>query len=229
MITILKDKEHDTVLKGLILTAVLLVCFSVGAKIFSVNTASSLSIDTRFFVSRMFFWAYFAAIYLYVMIREKQALLLWPEINYSVGFYILSVIVILLAIIVFAGVVTVILRSLGMLKQSKAMPLLLHMNVRVKLLGIFTAGFLEELIFRGYMIPRLQLLFKNHHLPIIISSIVFGLLHLGYGTVINVVVPVIIGLVFGYHYQRYRNIKILIICHLLIDLNALFTPLLIKH
>ncbi|GAA3969285.1 CPBP family intramembrane glutamic endopeptidase [Mucilaginibacter dorajii] len=229
MITILKEKEHDTVLKGLILTAVLLVCFSVGAKLFSVNTASSLSIDTRFFVSRMFFWAYFAAIYLYVKIREKQALLLWPEVGYSVWFYILSVIVILLVIIVFAGVATVILRSLGMLKLSKAMALLLHMNVPVKLLGIFTAGFLEEFIFRGYMIPRLQLFFKNQHLPIIISSIIFGLLHLGYGTLVNVVVPVIIGLVFGYHYHKYRNIKILIICHLLIDLNALFTPMLIKH
>lgn len=229
MITILKEKEHDTVLKGLILTLFLLICFSVAAKLFSINTASNLSVSTRFFISRIFFWAYFAAIYLYVIIREKQALLLWADVGYSISFYILSVICVLLVIIAGATIVAVILKSMGMFKQSKVMPLLIGMNVPVKLLGIFTAGFLEEFIFRGYMIPRLQLFFKSRHVPIIISSVIFGLLHLGYGTVVNVVGPIIIGLVFGYHYQRYRNIKILIICHLLIDLNALFTPLLIKH
>ncbi|MDN3581822.1 CPBP family intramembrane glutamic endopeptidase [Mucilaginibacter flavus] len=229
MITILKEKEHDTVLKGLILTVIMMMGFTAISKVFSIYTASLLSIDTRFFVSRMFFWAYFAAIYLYVVIREKQSLLLWPENKYGTGFYILSVILILLVVIIGAAVAAVVLKSMGLLKQSRALPLMLHMNTPVKLLGIITAGFLEEFIFRGYMMPRLQLFFKSHHLPIIISSIVFGLLHVGYGTVVNVVVPVIIGLVFGYHYQQYRNIKILIICHLLIDLNALFTPLLVKH
>jgi membrane protease YdiL (CAAX protease family) len=229
MITILKEKEHDTVLKGLILTVVMMMGFTAISKIFSIYTASDLSIEVRFFVSRMFFWAYFAAVYLYVVIREKQSLLLWPENEYTLGFYILSVILILLVVTIGVAIAAVILKSIGLLKQSKAIPLIIHMNTPVKLLGILTAGFLEEFIFRGYMIPRLQLFFKSHHLPIIISSVVFGLLHIGYGTVINVVGPVIIGLVFGYHYQQYRNIKMLIICHLLIDLNALFTPLLIKH
>jgi membrane protease YdiL (CAAX protease family) len=96
-------------------------------------------------------------------------------------------------------------------------------------LTAITAGITEELMLRAYLIPRLQLLFKNDYIPVIVSSVLFGFLHFGYGTALNIVGPMVIGLIFGFHYVRYRNIKILIIVHflwdyLLIALKIHFTP-----
>jgi len=218
-----------TIIYGLILSAALFLCFSIGSKLFSSLAAPALSLETRFVISRLFFWLCFVIILIYVSKAERQRLLLWDDERYSVGYYILSVIVILLIIVFGAAIIGLALKRFDQLKFSAAITLMRNMSAPVKLLGAITAGVLEELIFRGYMIPRLKLFFKSAHWPVIISSVIFGVGHWGYGTLVNVLVPLFIGLVFGYHYYKYRNIKILIICHLLIDLNAMFTPDLIKH
>ena len=90
-----------------------------------------------------------------------------------------------------------------------------------------TAGFVEELLFRGYLLPRLALLFNNSLVAVIVSSVLFGLMHFGYGTVINMVGPFIIGLVFAIYYWKFRNIKVLIFCHFTWDLMALLLKLLL--
>lgn len=218
-----------TIIYGLILSAVLFLCFSVGSKVFSILAGPGLPLDTRFVISRLFFWLCFVIILVYVSKAERQRLLLWDDERYSVGYYILSVIVILLIIVFGSAIIGLTLKRLDLLKFSPAITLMRNMSAPVKLLGIITAGVLEELIFRGYMIPRLKLFFKSGHWPVIISSVIFAAGHWGYGTLINILVPLFIGLVFSYHYYKYRNIKILIICHLLIDLNAMFITSLIKH
>jgi membrane protease YdiL (CAAX protease family) len=84
-----------------------------------------------------------------------------------------------------------------------------------------TAGVTEELIFRGYLLPRLEMLLKNSYLAILISSLIFGLAHYGYGTIQNMLDPFVIGLVLATYYWRYRNIKVTIIFHFLWDLVGL--------
>ena len=229
MIQFIRKNQHATIVYGLLLTVALLLCFTVGSKVFSMLTVQSLSIDTRFLVTRLVFWLCFAVIYWYVLNKEKQPLLLWTEKRYSIGFSILSIFAILLVILIGAVIIALPYKLWGTLKVSNVVLLMLKLSFPAKLFGIFTAGLLEELVFRGYMIPRLQLLFKNQHLPIIISAVLFGLLHVGYGTIINVLMPIWIGLVFGYHYYKYRNLKMLIICHILIDYNALIGFFHIKH
>ena len=88
-----------------------------------------------------------------------------------------------------------------------------------------TAGVTEELLFRAYLIPRLQLFFKKPYMSAILSSVIFGLLHFGFGTAINVLGPIVIGIIFSFHYLKYRNIKILIICHFIWDCLILFLML----
>jgi membrane protease YdiL (CAAX protease family) len=88
-----------------------------------------------------------------------------------------------------------------------------------------TAGITEELMFRAYLIPKLQILFKSAYAPPILSSVFFGFLHVGYGTALNVAGPMVIGLVFGFHYMKYRNIKILMIAHFLWDYGLLLLKL----
>ena len=229
MVLLTNRKENAVILNGLILTVALLFCLTVGSKVFSMLTAQSLSMQTRFTITRLALWLCFAVIYVYVLNKEKQPLLLWTENRYSIGFSILSVFAILMVILIGAIIIALPFKLWGTLKVSNAMLLMLKFSIPVKLFGIFTAGLLEELIFRGYMIPRLSLFFKGKHLPVIISSVIFSLGHTGYGTVINVLIPLLIGLVFGYHYQKYRNLKILIICHLLIDYNALIGFFHVKH
>jgi len=58
---------------------------------------------------------------------------------------------------------------------------------------------------------------------VIISSLLFGLAHYSYGNWSQIINAVLIGLIFGFHYQKYRNIKILIICHFLIDFISILT------
>jgi membrane protease YdiL (CAAX protease family) len=56
---------------------------------------------------------------------------------------------------------------------------------------------------------------------ILVSAILFGILHSTYGTIGQVVIPFFIGVVFAVFYKFYSNIKILIICHFMIDFVSL--------
>jgi membrane protease YdiL (CAAX protease family) len=50
--------------------------------------------------------------------------------------------------------------------------------LKKKLLLVFTcltAGITEEIIFRGYLLPRLEILLKNKNLSVIISSLFLDL------------------------------------------------------
>jgi membrane protease YdiL (CAAX protease family) len=89
----------------------------------------------------------------------------------------------------------------------------------------FTAGFTEELIFRGYLLPRFEIIFKNSYVAVFISSLLFALMHFGYGTIINAIAPFIIGAIFAIHYLKYRNIVFLIIFHFLWDMLAFYAAL----
>ena len=94
-------------------------------------------------------------------------------------------------------------------------------NVPVILLTCVTAAVVEEVVFRGYLLPRLAIMFKSNAWAIAVSSVLFGLLHYKYGTLVNILGPIFIGAVFAYYYHRYRNIKVIIICHFIWDFIAM--------
>lgn len=74
---------------------------------------------------------------------------------------------------------------------------------------------------RGYLQPRIEKIYKSRYAGIIVSAVLFGILHSTYGTVGQVVVPCFIGIVFATFYKIYSNIKILIICHFMYDFVSL--------
>ena len=179
-----------------------------------------LSDEAALFSSRIAIWVALAILFTYVRQIEKQPLLLWEEKKYSVGYYILSVITTLLVVVVVLIVFSIVWTLLGLKKDSDSLNKIIEIfrhNHFLVLLTCLTAGITEELVFRGYIMPRLQLLFNKTYISVIISSVIFGLIHFGYGTALNMIGPFIIGLVFALHYYKYRNIKILIICHFLWD------------
>jgi membrane protease YdiL (CAAX protease family) len=126
-----------------------------------------------------------------------------------------------------AGASQLLLPKLGIKAAPSAllreMILYLQAHRFLLVLTCITAAVVEELIFRGYLIPRLFILFPNKLFPVFFSALVFGLLHAGYGTFINMFVPFLLGLIFGTYYQKFKILAPLILVHFLIDFVSLVT------
>lgn len=177
-------------------------------------------------VSRTFFWIFLLIIWLYATKIEKYKLFIWKDRKYDFLNYCVHIILLFIAIIVVMIPVGLILQYFGSKQiSSKLVEIksILQDSKTLVLFVVITAGFTEEIIFRGYIQPRLEALLKNPYISIFITSAMFGLLHFGYGTIGNMTGPFFIGLIFSIYYWKYRNIKVLIICHTLIDLIALST------
>lgn len=93
--------------------------------------------------------------------------------------------------------------------------------------NVITAGFAEEIIYRGYATERLLMLKANKVIVFLLPLIAFVLMHYrkGYEHMIAVL---IVGALFQLFYLKYRNLTITIIGHLLIDSLA-YTSILIGH
>lgn len=78
-----------------------------------------------------------------------------------------------------------------------------------------TAGFCEELIWRGYVITRLEARGRGRWATILLSAVAFALIH---GSPIHWVFTFLMGIVAGYYYSRERSLVPLMITHAVIDL-----------
>jgi uncharacterized protein len=183
------------------------------------------------FYSRLFFWFWVAVLYIYARKVERTDFLLWKDKAYGFWFYPASFGALYL-LKIGAGTIasipklfghhndpTILIQMLTVL--SKSMPLMLF--------GVITAGVTEELIFRAYLVPRLDLLFKNKYMPVIISAFFFSLMHYRYGSITESIFTFFFGVVLAIHYQWYRNIKVLILSHALVDLIAFLGFMVIQH
>ena len=212
---------------GIVSILLLLYAISLSGSPFFLRWFGISKINgTLFFITRMLYWLCVLLLWLYAIKVEKQKLLIWEEKKYRLLLYLL--IIVLTLIIVFTGSLLIQkLLSLAHLsdKSSKLSEIvgIFRTNKFLLVFTALTAGVTEELILRGYLFTRLEAIFKSPVWAIIISSLLFGLLHYKYGTINNVIVPAFIGVVFSYHYWKYRNIKILIICHFLVDMISLLT------
>jgi uncharacterized protein len=236
METLPSSPKKSTLLLGvLILLAVLFSLAFFGTKallsIYDVKETNA----TVLLTSRILFWVPLLLIFVYARKVEMQKLLIWGERKYKFWEYLVSVIAIFFALFIGLLIIGLILLLLGFQKESERfiqMLVIFRENQWLIFLTAVTAGVVEELTFRGYLLPRMIILFKNPALAIILSSVLFGLLHFGYGTLLQVVGPFFIGLIFAIYYYKFRNIKVLIFCHILWDVMAIYLQLLaddIKH
>jgi membrane protease YdiL (CAAX protease family) len=85
----------------------------------------------------------------------------------------------------------------------------------------FTAGVLEEFLFRGYIQPRIERWTQSKLLGILITSLIFGLMHTYYGTLHQLLIPIFFSTIFSAFYTKYRNLKAVIITHFLWDLASM--------
>jgi membrane protease YdiL (CAAX protease family) len=72
-------------------------------------------------------------------------------------------------------------------------------------------------------VPRLELLLKSSFLAIVISSVLFSIAHIGFGNAAQMINTGFIGIISAWYFVKYRNIKILIATHFLIDLIGVYS------
>jgi len=86
-------------------------------------------------------------------------------------------------------------------------------------LNPITAGFVEELIWRGYFIEKLLAMGKTKWKTIIYSSVSFAFIH---GIIIpdKLAVTFLFGLIAGAYYVRERNLLVLMVSHVVLDVIA---------
>lgn len=208
----------------------LAVCLFAGAlfsiKILRLSGVTGISEESSLIISRLFLWLCLLILYAYVRKVEHQKLLLWRPKKTSSVFYIVSFFVLIISIFAVAIILKKIESLYGLTENSERLKTLLHIfrnNTPLFIFTVFTAAVIEELLFRGYLIPRLQLFFKNAYLPVIISSILFGLAHFGFNNISQMINTGCIGLITAIHFSKYRNIYILIVVHFVIDIIGVYT------
>ena len=82
----------------------------------------------------------------------------------------------------------------------------------ILLVAIFVAPICEELLFRGYL---------SRKIGPILSAIAFGLVHVGYGSIVEIIGVTFIGIVFGYLYKRSGTILPGIIIHMMYNMMSI--------
>ena len=206
--------------RGLIICGLLCVLWLLAAKVVLHNSVTPMS-ASALMISRVLLWLTLIGMWLYSVKVEKCPFLLWPDKKMTFLTTLGHALLILLIYLAGSVIIALFLRQTGLLQHSPAIGALRKAPIPLKLFLAFTAATTEELIFRGYFLPRIGLFFKARWIPLLISAFAFASFHLGYGTVVNVAIPFFCGLLFGWYYQKYRNIKALMICHFLIDLASL--------
>lgn len=220
MLTTLTLKKK-TLITGILLAVILPFLAMLGS--FFIKSPR-IDNETQFYISRFAIWISLLLLFLYSLKIEKQSFLLWGETNYSFSSFAKALVITFIKLFIAVFITGLLLLLFNTPTESMALNKTLGLFKKSYFLLFFTcvtAGITEELIFRGYLLPRLEIVLKNKNLAVVISSTLFGLLHFGYGTLLHIIGPTVIGLVFAFQYSKYRNIKILIMCHFLWDLLVL--------
>lgn len=220
---------------GILLTFILLAAVMLYIFPFiTMMTGEKTFTATAFLYSRMVLWMVLAITFLYSFFIEKQPFLLWKDKNYSFSFYLKKILRLYLICAVGGAFLSLLIKILTNENFSDKLVQLSFIFKNNYLLIIFTcltAGVVEELLMRGYMQSRIEKIYHNQYIGIIISALLFGILHSPYGTINQILGTFFIGVVFAMFYKIYSNIKILIICHFIYDFISLMIMNLIdfKH
>lgn len=221
------ETEKQTNKTALIAGMVIFVALFIGCLVIPKGVAQlinqPISSEQSFFITRLLFWVCIGLLYLYTAKVERLPLLLWPEQTFNFTTSLKWIVILLIVVFLGSACINMTIKFLGlggMSLSSNAAKAMLQMGIPLRLFTVLTAAVTEEILFRGYLIPRLQLFFKNAYLPAIISSVIFGFAHFRYGTIVNIVAPIYIGLIFSFYYHKFRNLKVLIIVHFIIDFIA---------
>jgi membrane protease YdiL (CAAX protease family) len=218
--------KRPAVLAGIALAILILLFLVLGGDLLLLHWFGMKQPNAAFFfLDRSLYGVFVLALWAYSVRVERQPLLVWKERKYTLPEYFGAVLLLTVTIFICVMTVNISIYLLTHKKESSEVMkrVIDYFRTHTSLLvyTALTAGVTEELIFRGYLLPRLEMVFKSPYPAIFFSSLLFGLAHFRYGTFINVVDPFVIGLLLAIYYWKYRNIKVAITFHFLWDLIGL--------
>lgn len=80
------------------------------------------------------------------------------------------------------------------------------------LVMVFLVGLVEEIIFRSILQNRLEL-FLGSRGGLIVTSVLFGLMHSGYGSMVEIFYAFLVGFIIGYMFYRTRSLPLVTMIH----------------
>ncbi len=101
-------------------------------------------------------------------------------------------------------VLSLALRFLGLLDTQKVVEVIKSVPPYYLFLAIAIAPVGEELLFRGFLQKRFG---------IILASLLFALLHYGYGSVSEIIAAFVVSIIFGLHLRKHDNLSACILAH----------------
>jgi uncharacterized protein len=90
---------------------------------------------------------------------------------------------------------------------------------KVIILMIILVGIVEEIIFRSILQTRFEKTFGIWG-GLILSSLLFGLMNSGYGTIYQILYTLFVGLLIGYIFQKTRSLPFIALIHGLVNVFA---------
>jgi len=206
---------------GIALTFILLVLFMLySIPLINLYFNSRILTAELFFYNRLSLWVLLLLILFYNFLIENRSFFIWEDKKYPLTFYIGAVLFLYLICAFGGAFLNAVIMYLSGEKISKRLlefKILFSNNYFLIIFTCLTAGVIEELLMRAYIQPRIEKIYNSPVAGIVVSALLFGILHSTYGTIGQIVIPFFIGILFALFYKKYSNIKILIICHFLID------------
>jgi membrane protease YdiL (CAAX protease family) len=118
---------------------------------------------------------------------------------------VVGLFVVFATLVIFDLVATVV----GFNDQAKIVEKVSSLPWYIILFAIFLAPISEELFFRALLVPRIGIVF---------SSIAFGLVHVAYGSTVELVGAALIGVILGFIFKLSRSITPCLLIHVIYNL-----------
>ena len=84
--------------------------------------------------------------------------------------------------------------------------------ILITLVMFVFVGAVEEIIFRSVLITRFEKVMGNKK-AVILSSVLFGVMHSGYGIKAEIIIATVFGLALGYAFQKTRSFAFILAMH----------------
>ena len=175
------------------------------------------------FVISLFSVSYFSVIFLHLFIFCISLWLLWQKdlkntlsriglgsLRTNIYYSILGIALIFVSAIL----LNILLSHVGLNDENRIVQTVNKLPVYVLIFGILFAPFSEELCFRAYLSKRLAFF---PHSGILLSSILFSLVHFVYGSIYEFAGTFFIGLILAAIYTKSRSIVPCIVIHILFN------------
>jgi len=107
---------------------------------------------------------------------------------------------------------TLVFTRLGINDEAKVADIANGLPFSVLALAVLVAPVTEELFFRAFLSPRIG---------IVLSSLIFGIFHVAYGSVVEIVGAFLIGTVLALTFQKSKSIIPAVVIHLVYNLISL--------